>query len=123
MGISELFHLGGWGMYPTTLLGLVTIVAACGYAARAEPQRLAVIRGLSLLTLLSGLLGFVFGCIKAWTAASAADPKELPGFVVGGTGEALSNVALALCALTVAWLVTTIGAARVPASLADPHGQ
>jgi hypothetical protein len=121
MSIREIFHIGGWAMYPTTLFGLVTIVAAFGYAMRAEPQRLAVIRGLSLLTLLSGVLGFVTGCIKAYTAAAGADPKELPSYVIGGTGEALSNVSLALSMLIVAWILTTIGAARAPATLTDPH--
>lgn len=121
MGISDMFQIGGWGMYPTTLFGLITIAAAAGYAMRPEPTRLAVIRGLSMLTLLSGALGFVTGCIRTWTAAGAADPKELPKLVVTGTGESLANIALALSALTVAWILTTFGAARAPASLADPH--
>jgi hypothetical protein len=117
-----MFRIGGWGMYPTALFGIVTIGAAFGYAMRGEPHRLAVIRGLSVLTLLSGVLGFVTGCIKSYTAAAGADPKDLPGFVVGGTGESLANVALALCALIVAWILTTIGTARTPgATLTDPH--
>jgi hypothetical protein len=123
--MTNLFHLGGWGMYPTSFFGLLTIAAAGVFTARGELNRLVMIRALSRVTLLAGALGFVMGCIKSYTACGNVDPRELPTVVVVGTGESLANVALALVAVVIASTLTAIGLSRGgPApSLTDPHAR
>jgi hypothetical protein len=108
----DAFRLGGWGMYPTTIIGLVLIGTGLRQALRPEARRLAVIRGLSLLVMLSGSLGFVTGVIKTFTNLGGLDLREAPVVALIGVGESLTNIGLALVILIVAWIATTAGAAR-----------
>ncbi|MBS1121827.1 MAG: hypothetical protein H6Q90_4055 [Deltaproteobacteria bacterium] len=108
----DAFHLGGWGMYPTAIIGVVLIGAALRHAAQPEPRRLPVIHALSLLTLLSGCLGFVSGVIRSLTSLPAQDAREAPVAALVGVGESLCNVGLALAILTLAWLAVTIARVR-----------
>lgn len=108
----EAFRTGGWGMYPTTIIGVVLVATALRQAMRPEARRLAVVRGLSLLALLSGCLGFITGVIKTFTSLSSLEPHDAPVVALIGVGESLANIGLALVILIVAWIATTIGAAR-----------
>jgi hypothetical protein len=110
--MSEAFHLGGWGMYPTAIIGLVLVGVSLQQALHPAARRMAVVRGLSLLTLLSGFLGFVTGVIKSFTSLGAMDPHEAPIAAVIGVGESLCNIGLTLAILIAAWIATTVGAAR-----------
>ncbi len=118
--MGEAFRLGGWGMYPTAIAGLVLIFCALRYASAPDATRALVVRRLSMLTFLAGSLGTVVGIINSCTHA---EPSQL-GPVVIGIGESLNCLALALVTLVIAGIAMTAGAARKgapDAELADPH--
>ena len=124
----EGFHQGGWGMYPTTIVGLLLVVAAVQYARRPDRRRLGIVHSLSALTLLTGTLGFVIGVIRSFTSLPGAEPRDVGAWVIVGVGESLNNIALAVMLLTIAAIATVIGKARPGwsasgngAELADPH--
>lgn len=122
--MGEAFRLGGWGMYPTTFIGLVLLVAAVQYARHPDRRRRAITRHLTTMTLLSGVLGFVTGVIKSFIAVADLHGDDLRCAIVG-FGESLNNVGLALVILILARIVLTLGAARDPdaaSELVDPRG-
>ena len=119
--MSEAFHLGGWGMYPTTLFGLVLLGAAIQYARQPAARRLAVVRHLHALVLMSGTLGVITGMIKTCLSV----PSNELHLVVIGFGESLHNVGLAFVMVILARIIVTLGAARDPdagSELVDPRG-
>lgn len=121
--MSEAFRLGGWGMYPTTVIGLVLVYCALRYAVTPEAARALVVRRLSVLTFTVGCLGFVTGLIKSFVAVPDGSPGS---YVIVGIGESLNNIGLALVLLVISGLAMSIGAARRAATagpeLTDPHG-
>ena len=128
--MGEAFRLGGWGMYPTAIAGLVLLAAAVQYARSPEPRRMHLVRCLSVLTALVGALGFVAGVIKTLLGAAqgaGGDPRELAGWVVQGVGESLNCIGLTIGMLVMSWLAASVGAYRAGgrraggAELADPH--
>ena len=122
--MTELFHLGGWGMYPTTIAGLVLVFVSLQFARNPDARRLQVARSLGVLTLLVGVLGFVMGVIRSFTAVPPGDDAGTVALM--GTGESLANLGLALVALVIGRIATTIGLARGTATpradLIDPMG-
>lgn len=121
----DAFHDGGWGMYPTTIAGLVLIAAAVRYAQRPDHRRLQSVRALSLLVFLVACLGFVAGVIKSFSFASGK-PEELGVYVVAGVGESLNNIGLGIGMLVIATIIRVYGVSRggAPsggAELHDPH--
>jgi hypothetical protein len=99
-------------MYPTTIAGLIMLGAGLRYALAPDAARALVLRRLSILTLLTGTLGFIVGAMKTFLHAVELPANELVGTVVGGLGESMHNLALALCMLVVGAMFSTIGAAR-----------
>lgn len=124
--MGEAFRLGGWGMYPTLIVGVLLVGAAVGYARRPERRRLVLIVWLQALTLLVGTLGFVAGMIRA--ARIAGESPAPSATILVGLSEALHNVGLALGLVIIAGIGGAVGlararrAARGGAELVDPLG-
>src|SRR5262249_53909638 len=68
----EAFRLGGWGMFPTLIFGVLMIAATVRYAVRPERRFVPLQVTLGLLTLAAGCLGFVTGMIKTFLAMDSA---------------------------------------------------
>ena len=110
--MSDAFHMGGWGMYPTLVCGLLLVAAAIRYAAGPSPRFVPLQVSLGVMTLAAGGFGFVTGLIKSALAIEGAGPDKRWIWVVG-MGEALNNVALALALVTIATVAASIGALRL----------
>jgi hypothetical protein len=106
--MQGIFHDGGWGMYPTTILGLVLLANAVRYAADPNRRRALVLRHLNVLVALSGVLGFTTGVIKTFTHM----PSDKLYIAFIGVGESLNNVALAMGLMILARIITAYGAAK-----------
>lgn len=110
--MSDAFHMGGWGMYPTLVFGLLLLAASVRYAISPERRFVPLQISLGILTLVSGGLGFVSGTIKSLTLMGAVQPDARWLWMVG-LGESLNNVALALSLLVLSSLAATVGAYRL----------
>jgi len=125
--MGEAFRLGGFGMIPTTLVGLVLVAVAVQYARQPDRRRFQLVKNGSLLVAAISSLGFVAGLIKAYTSCGGVEAQDLGKVVIAGTGESLCNLGLGLLVLVVTWLAASIGAYRAGATstgaaeLTDPH--
>lgn len=106
--MQEAFHQGGWGMFPTAFFGLVLLALAARYAMAPDRRRLFLVRHVSVLVGMAGVLGFLSGVIKTFTTI----PLEKPQIAIYGVGESANNLALAAAMLVLARCITAFGAAR-----------
>ena len=113
--IRGAYHQGGWGMWPTTFMGLVLIAAAVRYMRTPDRRRLHLLRHLNVLVGLSGTLGFFTGVIKTFTNL----PSDQLYIAFIGVGESLHNVTLAICMMIVARIIVALGAAKGSDSATD----
>jgi hypothetical protein len=113
----EMFRLGGFGMIPTFVFGLLTVAAAIRFAVRPDRNSGPIQITLGVATLASGGLGFTTGLIKSFAAMNNAKPGESAVWLIG-TSESLYNLALAFGMVTIAAMFASAGALRVGATRA-----
>jgi hypothetical protein len=108
--MGEAFHQGGWGMYPTSVIGILLVGAAIRFAWQPDRSRLGLIIWMQVLTLLVGGLGFFAGMIK--TATHADETTTPTSTLIQGFGESLNNVALAVALVVMAGIAGALGLVR-----------
>jgi hypothetical protein len=113
--MREFFHEGGFGMYPTALFGIISLILAVWYAWKPSARMLPLVRGLGAAALLAGVLGTVMG-IKS-TIAGIMGTAELAGERLGvvalaGLYESSNNLVLALVLVVFVVLAVGVGGFR-----------
>lgn len=111
--MREIFCIGGVGMYPTALFGLLMIGAAVRYAFKPESRFIPLQITLAILTLFSGAFGFVTGLITSFSAMSGVPADANKWIPLIGAAESMYNLALALALVIFASIAASVGAARL----------
>jgi hypothetical protein len=110
--MSEFFRDGGYGMFPTLVVGLLLLATAVLYALRPSARRARVTLVLGMVTLACGLLGASAGmATSAHFIPKVAKSDQLEILAVG-FAESIHNVVLALVVVVLAGLVASFGAWR-----------
>ena len=109
----EAFKLGGWGMFPTLICGVLTVIVSLRYAVKPEKRFVPLLITTNVMTLVAGTLGFVTGLIATSNYIHEVETSKVPLITVIGAGESLHNIALALILMMLAAIAATIGAFRI----------
>ena len=109
----EAFKLGGWGMFPTLICGLLTVAISVRYAVKPEKRLVPLLVTTNLMTVIAGMLGFVTGVITTAMYVGGIAKVDVPQIATIGVGESLHNIALALVLMMLAAIASTVGAFRI----------
>ena len=112
------FHDGGWGMYPTSLFGLLLLASAGLYVLRPERRFVPLVWSLGVATFGAGLLGTSVGIVKSFHYLPQVVPENRLTVGALGCAESLNNLVLGLMLVVVAALIASIGALRAARSAA-----
>lgn len=111
-GIEQAFHEGGWGMWPTLILGTLALALAIRHAVAPNRALLPLLIGMGAATLFSGVLGLTMGLIRTFAYIHQVEPKEQLPIAFAGAAESLHNLALALILGVLLALVASVGSYR-----------
>jgi hypothetical protein len=106
------FLEGGWGMYPTLILGTLALALAIRHAMRPKKELLPLIIGVGTSTLFAGWLGMVIGVMTTIRYVQKVPPPERIDITMIGVRESMNNIALALLLAMLIALAGGIGSWR-----------
>ena len=111
---SNFYEAGGWGMYPTTIFGVLLVAAAIAYTAMPERRFVPLLVSMSVVTFGAGCLGTVTGFVTTFNFVSTkVPPADQHTVVLAGVAESLNNAVLAFMFLVFAILIASVGALRL----------
>ena len=112
----EFFRAGGFNMIPLTVIGIAMVVTAIKFARNADPQRLSLIRALTVTIVFLTIIGIAAGL--ASTAHFVVEHDEalkdpLP-YLLQGFAETMTNVILGGAFAVITWILVAVGVRRMP---------
>lgn len=109
---SNFYAAGGWGMYPTSVLGFFLLAASVLYVIRPQPRTARLALTLGIVTFAAGLLGAFVGICNSAHYLPQVDHANQLEILALGCEESLHDVVLALILVVLAGLIGGAGALR-----------
>ncbi len=113
MNFAEFFRDGGWGMYPTTLFGVLLLAAGVAYAALPERRFVPLLVSLGVVVFGSGCLGCVTGFVSTFRYIQQVPEAKQSMTTLLGVSESLNNLVLAFIFIVLSTLIASVGALRL----------
>ena len=111
--MSNFFEAGGWGMYPTTIFGVLLIASGIAYAAMPERRFVPLLVSMGVVVFGAGVLGCVTGFINTFLYIEKVAPEKQHTITLLGISESLNNIVLAFMFIVLATLIASVGALRL----------
>jgi hypothetical protein len=110
--MSNFIREGGFGMYPVLVFGLFLVALSGWQIFRPTAERLPLIVGAGVATVIAGVLGTATG-IRQAAIGIAPLPADQRWLFISGIGEALNCAVLALVLAMIATVLATAGSYRL----------
>jgi hypothetical protein len=109
------FRMGGMNMWFLAVLGAVMLWTAIQFARNADPNRLAILRALTVAIAAAATIGFTAGLIRSCQAVPPTLPEgELVRLVLAGFAESCANLVLGGAFVVISWVLVAGGVRRMP---------
>lgn len=109
---DHFFREGGWGMYPTAILGFLLV--ACGIFLLFRPERrfVSLVVSLGVATMASGILGCAIGLANLFRYLAKGPPEMFLEVMALGCAQSINNIIFACIFVTTTSLLAAITAVR-----------
>ena len=113
----DFIRAGGYVMFVLLAIGVPLLYTAARFAKAADPQRLSLVRALTVALAFAAISG-VASDLLAVASHVADNPDWLRDpvpYLLGGFAESMTPAVLAGTLAAVAWILVAVGVRRMPA--------
>ena len=112
----DFIRAGGYIMFVLLAIGIPLVVTGAKFARNADPQRLSLVRALTVALAFAAISGVAADLMAvAMHVAEEVDWLKAPlPYVLAGFGESMTPAILAGSLASVAWILVAVGVRRMP---------
>ena len=115
----DFFRAGGFNMFPLTIFGIAMLVTGIKFAFHADPQRLSLIRALTITISFCTIIGVASGLAStAKYVVNHPDEAQWWLSLLQGFAETMTNVILGGSFVVLTWIMVAVGVRRMPKEIA-----